>query len=81
MAKHEWQICDWIIFHNDGEHGKTIDCCAVGSEKATKAKGTVLRSFYGTYPECKRLVDDLNSATSNKFLRHYVRKEKNLDFN
>ena len=72
--KHEWQVCDWIIYHNDGEHGKTIDCCAVGSEKATKAKGTVLRGFYGTYPEVRAIVDDLNTEVKHKTLRHYERR-------
>lgn len=77
MAKHTWKVCDWIIYHNDGEQGRTIKCCAVGSQEASHAKGTVLRSFYGTYPEARQLVEDLNSAVSDKFSRkrHYVRKE------
>ena len=77
MAKHSWRVCDWIIFHNDGEHGKTIACCAVGSQEASHAKGTVLRGFHGTYPEVKQLVEDLNTEARDKFIRtrHYVRRE------
>ena len=77
MAKHSWRVYDWIIFYNDGEKGKTISCCAVGSNQAAKAKGTVLRGFKGTYIEAKQLVEDLNSKAGDKFLkkRHYVRRE------
>ena len=78
MSKHGWQLKDWIIYHNDGEEGQNIKCCAVGSQEASHVKGIVIRGFYGTYPEVKRLVEDLNSEVGQKFLRrrHYVRKDK-----
>lgn len=80
MAKHNWQPKDWIIYHNDSEHGRAIECCAVGSQEAAHAKGTVLvgGGYYGIYPDVKQLVEDLNSKTGQRFLknRHYVRKEK-----
>lgn len=73
-----WRVCDWIIYHNDGEKGKDIKCCAVGSEQANHAQGTVIRSFYGTYPEVRKLVEDLNTEAKHNFIRHYVRREKNV---
>lgn len=76
MSKHNWKVCDWIIFYNDGEHGKPIAACAVGSQQAMKAPGTVIRGVRGTYPEVKQLVEDLNTKSGQKLLRHYVRKEK-----
>lgn len=79
MAKYKYQPKDWIIYHNDAEKGRSIECCAVGSQAAAHAKGTVLigGGFFGIYPEVKQLVEDLNSTTGQRFLkkRHYVRKE------
>ena len=78
MAKHNWRECDWIIYRCDDYRGDNIKCCAVGSSEAARMLHPVVRGFHGTYPEVKKLVEDLNSKAKVKTIRHYVRKEKEL---
>lgn len=76
MGKHNWTVCDWIIYFSEDGIGSQVKVCAVGSAQARTAHGTVLKGFTGTYPEAKQMAADLLTEYAPKWKSHYVRRSK-----
>jgi len=78
MSKHGWQVCDWILFYDEGRgHGNVVKAVAVGSKAAGHSSGTVIKGFRGTYPEAKAEANRLNETMKIKNIFHYERSSKN----
>lgn len=74
MARHHhYKPCDWIIYRPDViVQERYIKCVAVGSERAARTNGTVVKGggFFGTYLEARDVAEIMN----DKFLKELRRK-------
>lgn len=67
-------VVHWIFYWNDGKTGRQIEFAALGSRRAEKIEGNVLKGggFNGTYNEARALAVKLNKQYAVRLSNNYT---------